>query len=257
MNSNKTDKKTKQNRDAENPRWRKEIGLRISKAREKSGMSQNELADKLGVNRVTLTYWENGTRDIKTTDIVRLADELGVTCDYILRGVEAANIDINKAMGLSEHSIRVLKNLKKHHDYMEELYPGKHKSGLIEAVNTMFEKLEFTEFWSELSLLPRIDFTAEDYEWLVEDFYENYPLAAEYIYSSGADILSATEKAEWQKSTCLKNISEYIETAFLIETVPEPTNLPKYNEVVNGSSQPWIQQFKKGGLFYADNNETE
>lgn len=79
--------KNKQARDAENPQWRKEIGVRIGKVREERGMSQGELADRLGVNRVTMTYWENGTRDIKTTDIVRLADALGVSCDYLLRGI--------------------------------------------------------------------------------------------------------------------------------------------------------------------------
>ena len=75
------------------------IGLRISKLREKRGLSQKQLADELEKNglkvrRETVTQWENGSRDLKTEYTVKLADFFGVTCDYILRGIESENVDI-------------------------------------------------------------------------------------------------------------------------------------------------------------------
>ena len=257
MESNKMDKKSKQNRDAETPQWRKEIGLRISKAREKCEMSQKELSDLLGVNRVTLTYWENGTRDIKTTDIVRLADALGVTCDYLLRGIKTENVNINKELGLSDKSIELLHAMKQHYDYMEQLYPGKRKSIFLAAVNMIFERLAFTRFWDNLALLPEIEFATIDDKWFTEEFCESFPSAAEYLYANGGDVLSAKENSEWRKATYLREVSAYIETALLMDNIPVPQELPKYYEVVNGCEKHYFKKFMKGGPHNADNNETE
>lgn len=108
-------KKAKRNRDAGTPYAREEIGERIRFVREKKGMSQGKLADRLGVNRVTLTYWENGTRDIKTTDIVRLADALGVTCDYILNGSsEKETIFATKLCELIKERKTTIKDVANH-----------------------------------------------------------------------------------------------------------------------------------------------
>ena len=53
-------------------------------------MTQAALAKKLLVDRVNISYWENGTRDIKTGDLVAIARALNTTSDYLLgleRGV--------------------------------------------------------------------------------------------------------------------------------------------------------------------------
>lgn len=88
----------------------KEIGVRIAKLRENRNLSQAQLAvelDKIGlkVRRESITQWENGTRDLKTEYTVKLADYFGVTCDYILRGIEADNISIAKETGLTNSAI--------------------------------------------------------------------------------------------------------------------------------------------------------
>lgn len=58
--------------------------------------------------REVVSYWENGSRDIKSGDIVLLADVLDTTCDYILRGIQSENIDIYRATGLSDGAISFL-----------------------------------------------------------------------------------------------------------------------------------------------------
>jgi len=62
--------------------------------------------------RETITQWESGARDLKTEYTIKLADYFGVTCDYILRGVKAENVDINKRLGLSDEAIEEIEDLK-------------------------------------------------------------------------------------------------------------------------------------------------
>lgn len=60
------------------------IGNIIAKEREKMGLTQEEFADKFGYARTTLAKLEAGIRDIKSTEIVTLAKQLNVSCDYLL-----------------------------------------------------------------------------------------------------------------------------------------------------------------------------
>lgn len=84
-----------------------EIGLRISQLR--GARSQQEVADALKVRRETITQWENGTRRIKDTDIIKLADYFGCSCDSILRGVDSKNLGIHREIGLTDRTIAMLR----------------------------------------------------------------------------------------------------------------------------------------------------
>lgn len=60
------------------------IGARITKARKEMNLNQKELADKCGIAEATLSRYENGLREPKSEIVVRMADILGVTTDYLL-----------------------------------------------------------------------------------------------------------------------------------------------------------------------------
>lgn len=95
-------------------RWN--IGVCIAKLREGCGLSQKQLSDelhKLGLNvrRETVTQWENGTRDLKTDYTIKLAEFFDVSCDYILRGIEAENRSVAEETGLSNNAINSLKKI--------------------------------------------------------------------------------------------------------------------------------------------------
>lgn len=64
-------------------RWYK-IGQRIAGLRASNGLTQKELADKIGVVREAIKNWENGARPIKSDVIIKLAEFFGVTTDFIL-----------------------------------------------------------------------------------------------------------------------------------------------------------------------------
>ena len=89
------------------------IGKRIAELRQKNNLTQAELAQRVSVSRENINYWENGNRDIKTYNIVLLAEALNTTCDYLLRGVELKNHDIYKETGLSNAAINNLREIAK------------------------------------------------------------------------------------------------------------------------------------------------
>lgn len=70
------------------------IGERIKDARERLGVTQDQLAVQAGVHRLTVVKLESGARDTASSDILqRLADVLGVSVDYLLGRMERAAIE--------------------------------------------------------------------------------------------------------------------------------------------------------------------
>ena len=89
------------------------IGERIARLRTEKGATQIEMAAALYVDRVTVSQWENGARDIKTRNTVSLAEYFGVSCDYLLgRSRIAAPDDFIQTacnrLGLQESVIETL-----------------------------------------------------------------------------------------------------------------------------------------------------
>ena len=60
------------------------LGSRISELLNKSGMTQRELAEKIGVTGASVHRYINGDRNPKGSTIVKIADALGTTSDYLL-----------------------------------------------------------------------------------------------------------------------------------------------------------------------------
>jgi repressor LexA len=59
-------------------------GNRVAEARVKAGMTQQQLADALGVTQQSVQYYEYGKRDIKGSLIVRMCDILGCSAAFLL-----------------------------------------------------------------------------------------------------------------------------------------------------------------------------
>ena len=52
--------------------------LRIAEVRKAVKITQEELAKKLGINRATLSKYENGTIDLSLSQLQKIAEALGV-----------------------------------------------------------------------------------------------------------------------------------------------------------------------------------
>lgn len=58
--------------------------MRLRELRNKSGLTQNEIANKLGVSGQTILNWENGIYEPKINQLILLADLFGVSIDYLV-----------------------------------------------------------------------------------------------------------------------------------------------------------------------------
>lgn len=65
-----------------------DIYERIKLMRKQRGMSQEELADRVGVSRQAVSKWESGLNIPDPDKIILLSSVLGVTTDYLLLGKE-------------------------------------------------------------------------------------------------------------------------------------------------------------------------
>jgi transcriptional regulator with XRE-family HTH domain len=63
------------------------LGARLRELREERGWSQRELGSKLGILQSKLSKYESGTHQPSLRNLVRLANLVGVTTDYLLTGI--------------------------------------------------------------------------------------------------------------------------------------------------------------------------
>lgn len=55
------------------------LGAALRIARKKKGMTQEQVADKLGVTKMAVSHWERGDRSMSAEDLVRFLE--AVDCD--------------------------------------------------------------------------------------------------------------------------------------------------------------------------------
>lgn len=74
--------------------------MRLRELRVKNGLTQNEIAVKLGVSGQTILNWENGIYEPKINQLIQLADLFNVSVDYLLerKGNEKRVEDICKEL---------------------------------------------------------------------------------------------------------------------------------------------------------------
>ena len=55
------------------------IALNIQEQRRAQGLTQKQLADKLGVSQAMVSQWENGEENFTVTTLVRISSALGLS----------------------------------------------------------------------------------------------------------------------------------------------------------------------------------
>ena len=61
------------------------LGNKLAEARKKQNLTQEQLAERLGVTRQAVSRWESDAAYPETDKIVRMAQLLEVSCDYLLQ----------------------------------------------------------------------------------------------------------------------------------------------------------------------------
>lgn len=85
------------------------IGQRIAKLRKQQGMSQEHLAEKIGVSSQAVSKWENDASCPDISLLPRLAKLLGITVDELLTGNsnEVKLLPAEQRKSLDELTLRV------------------------------------------------------------------------------------------------------------------------------------------------------
>lgn len=66
----------------------KEIGYRITIAREEAGLNQKELAEMLGISQATLSNYEKGKRRLYLPQLQKIADALDKPLQYFSQPID-------------------------------------------------------------------------------------------------------------------------------------------------------------------------
>lgn len=74
------------------------IADRIQSLRKSKGMSQEELADAVGVSRQAVSKWESEQATPDLDKVIIMSDIFEVTTDYLLKGIEPIRTDDHKTM---------------------------------------------------------------------------------------------------------------------------------------------------------------
>lgn len=178
---------------------------RLKVLRKERGITQQQLADGVGISKGGLSYYENAGRTPDISILERFADYFGVTTDYLLG---RTNAQTQKAKlqavcnhtGLSDKSVNLLSNLK-------ENSPAQ-----LQAINFLLEQAA-----GDIDIVYDIADT-DNYEGSILNAvvrylnrYSNYDeYLAEYVSSSDEGISSTIQDALYllilnQAITALKN----------------------------------------------------
>ena len=61
-----------------------QLGSRIRQARDRAGLTQEQLAERIGVSRTAIARYESGEIEPKLHNLAAIALALGVSCDELL-----------------------------------------------------------------------------------------------------------------------------------------------------------------------------
>ena len=96
---------------------------RLKEIRKKAGITQQQLGDMVGVTKVSICCYENGTRTPTLETLIDLADSLNVHLNYLL-GVDALAIDEenkNNTLNIAKDEINLIKELRQHIKLYEKM----------------------------------------------------------------------------------------------------------------------------------------
>ena len=157
----------------------------LKAARKKSGKTQKEIADSLGVGQSTYKNYECGLREPNGDTIVALANLFGVTTDYLLGRQPAETLeDTIKRLAKQYQMTDAQRGIAAAYFYMDK----ENREKLLEIVRTFadsadaaeskesrekFEKVKAAAYQNPAGSIPR---EAEYPQELLDDMDKNAPL---------------------------------------------------------------------------------
>lgn len=99
------------------------FGKRLKELRKQANLTQQQLGNSIGVTKVSICCYENGTRTPTLDTLIDLADSLNTPLTYLL-GVDTFAIseeDQTSTINLAKDEIELLRELRMHTKLYEKL----------------------------------------------------------------------------------------------------------------------------------------
>ena len=99
------------------------FGKRLKDLRKEKHITQQQLGDMVGVTKVSICCYENGTRTPTLDTLIDLADSLNVSLTYLLGtdGLAIAEDDKTNTINIAKEEIQLIKELRRHIKLYEKL----------------------------------------------------------------------------------------------------------------------------------------
>lgn len=131
-----------------------ELGEKIAVCRRKAGLSQEELAGKLGLSRQAVSRWETGAAMPDTEKVVELSRLFSVTTDYLLLPERTEPETLPTAESLPQESVFVDPVVERRRKFRIGFGIAAAALGLLAAVAALFLTQSYaeslTEWWTDL-----------------------------------------------------------------------------------------------------------
>ncbi|MCY8574082.1 helix-turn-helix domain-containing protein [Bacillus haynesii] len=111
------------------------FGKKIAALRKEMGLSQYELADRLGFSRGKLANYEQGTREPDYETLKKIADFFEVTTDYLLNRTKNPSVIKDKEASYNIDDLDLQIAFKEASDFSEEA-----RKQAIDFINYLKEK---------------------------------------------------------------------------------------------------------------------
>ena len=92
----------------------KNIGTRISKRRKQLNLTQEQVAERMGVSIQMISNLEQGKKAIRPENLIKISSVLDISCDYILTGIvndNDTNTFIDRIRLLKEEDYKMIEML--------------------------------------------------------------------------------------------------------------------------------------------------
>ena len=85
-----------------------EISEKLKEARQNSGMTQEDVANKIMVSRVTVSHWENGKSLPDIVSLISLSDLYSISLDELVKGDPIMTEKVKKDKKTADNNRRLI-----------------------------------------------------------------------------------------------------------------------------------------------------
>ena len=86
-----------------------EISERLKEARQNTGMTQDQVAEKIMVSRVTVSHWENGKSLPDIVSLISLSDLYSISLDELVKGDSKMTEKVKKDVKDANNNKRLIR----------------------------------------------------------------------------------------------------------------------------------------------------